>query len=239
MMTRSLLTATCCAAVALAPAHAPAHAQMTTDSVTVAKLPIVEVQAHDSGGTFAVFMSGDGGWAEIDQRIAKRLSQRGIAVVGLNLRDYLKTKRSPDDIGGAVSAIARVYGERWHRSKVLLIGFSRGANLAPFAVTHLAPDVRARLGGIGMIGLNRAANFKWHLQDVFRDVTRDDDVPTLPELAKVRDVPIVCVYGSDEHESGCLGTESNVRRVERKGGHHLDGNFEAVADILHDAFVRP
>ena len=235
MTKRSLLAVVLFATMA----GAPLSAQAAGDTVTLAKLPTIEVPARDSGGTLAVFMSGDGGWAEIDQRIAKRLSQRGVSVVGLNLRDYLKTKRSPDEIGAAVSAIARAYGERWHRSKVLLIGFSRGANLAPFAATHLAPDVRARLSGIGMIGLNRAANFKWHLQDVFRDVTRDDDVPTLPELAKVRDVPILCVYGSDEHESGCLGTESNVRRVERKGGHHLDGNFEAVADIFHDAFVRP
>jgi type IV secretory pathway VirJ component len=231
MMTRALF--------AMALGLVSAHAQTPADTVTLARLPIVEVPSRDSGSALAIFMSGDGGWAEIDQRIAKRLSQRGVAVVGLNLRDYLKTRRSPEEIGAAVSVLARVYSERWRRPQLLLIGFSRGANLAPFAVTHLAPDVRARLSGVGMIGLNRAANFRWHLQDVFRDVTRDDDVPTLPELAKVRDVPIVCVYGSDEHESGCLGTESNVRRVERKGGHHLDGNFESVADIFHDALVRP
>ena len=216
-----------------------ADAQSPTDAMTLARLPAVEVPSRDSGSVLAVFLSGDGGWAEIDKRVAGRLAQRGVAVIGLNLRDYLKTKRTPEEIGAALTALARAYGERWHRSRLVLIGFSRGANLAPFAVSHLGADVRARLGGIGLIGLNRAANFKWHFQDVFRDVTRDDDVPTLPELAKVQDVPVVCVYGSDERESGCLGTTTHVKRVERKGGHHLDGDFEAVADIFYDALARP
>jgi type IV secretory pathway VirJ component len=222
-------------------AQTTVHAQnvrMAADTVTVARLPTVEIPARDTGSTFAVFMSGDGGWADIDKRIAERLAQRGVAVIGLNLRDYLKTKRSAEEVSAAVSAVARAYGARWHRSRLLIIGFSRGANLAPFAVNRLTPDVRAQLSGIGMIGLNRAANFKWHFQDVFRDITRDDDVPTLPELEKIHDVPVVCVYGSDERESGCRGTASDVRRVERKGGHHLDGDFGAVADTLYDALVR-
>lgn len=235
----ALIAAACVVLVALSVPVVATAQRPPADTSLVARLPIVEVPSGGAGSTLAVFMSGDGGWADIDRRIAARLAQRGVAVIGLNLRDFLKTKRSPEEIGAAVTALARAYGDRWHRSNLVVIGFSRGANLAPFAVTHLAPDVRARLVGIGLIGLNRAANFKWHLQDVFRDVTRDDDVPTLPELATVRDVPIVCVYGRDEHDSGCRGTSQDVQRVERPGGHHLDGDFEAVADILRDALARP
>src|SRR3954470_21014470 len=194
-------------------ARTTAHAQsarMAADTVTIARLPTVEVPARDTGSTFAVFMSGDGGWAEIDKRVAERLSQRGVAVIGLNLRDYLKSKRSPEEVGASVSALARAYGARWHRARLLIIGFSRGANLAPFSVNRLTPDVRAQLKGIGMIGLNRAANFRRHFQDVFRAITRDDDVPTLPELDRIHEVPIVCIYGTDERESGCRGTASGV-----------------------------
>jgi len=212
--------------------------QTTTDSVAVSRLSIVEVPARDSGKTLVVFLSGDGGWADIDRRVASRLAQRGDAVVGLNLRDYLKTKRTPDEISAAVGAIARVYGARWQRTDLLIVGFSRGANLAPFAVSRFPPDLSSRLRGLALIGLNRAANFKWHLQDVFRDVSRDDDVPTLPELAKLQGVHVVCVFGSDERESACRSTEPEVKRIERRGGHHLDGDFEAVADLIHDALVR-
>ena len=212
--------------------------QTPADSVAVSRLPIIEVLPRDSSKTLVVFLSGDGGWADIDRRIAVRLAQRGDAVVGLNLRDYLKTKRSPDEVAAAVGAIARVYGARWRRADLLIVGFSRGANLAPFAVSRLPPELSARLRGVALIGLNRAANFKWHLQDVFRDVSRDDDVPTLPELAKLQDVPVACVYGSDERESACRSTAPEVKRIERRGGHHLDGDFETVADLIHDAFAR-
>ncbi len=217
---------------------ARAVAQSTADSTAVSRLPIVEVPARDSGATLVVFLSGDGGWADIDRRVASRLATRGDAVVGLNLRDYLKIKRTPEEISDAVAAIARVYGARWHRRELAVVGFSRGANVAPFAVSRLPSELGHRLHGVALIGLNRAATFKWHLQDVFRDVSRDDDVPTLPELAKLHDVPVVCVYGSDERESACRSTAPAVRRIERQGGHHLDGNYEAVADIIHDAFAR-
>jgi type IV secretory pathway VirJ component len=217
---------------------ARASAQASTDSAAVSRLPIVEVPARDTSATLVVFLSGDGGWADIDRRIAVRLAQRGDAVVGLNLRDYLRTKRTPEEVSDAVAAIARVYGARWHRSELVVVGFSRGANLAPFAVSRLPSDLMHRLRGVGLIGLNRAANFKWHLQDVFRDVSRDDDVPTLPELAKLHGIPVICVYGSEENESACRSAAPTVTRVERRGGHHLDGNYEAVADILRDAFAR-
>jgi type IV secretory pathway VirJ component len=213
-------------------------AQATADSAAVSRLPIVELPARDSGTTLVVFLSGDGGWADIDRRIAARLAQRGDAVAGLNLRDYLKTKRTPEEVADAVSAIARVYGARWHRSGLLIVGFSRGANVAPFAVSRFSPELSARLRGVALIGLNRAANFKWHLQDVIRDVIRDDDVPTLPELAKLQGIPIVCVYGSDERESACRSAQPDVRRIERRGGHHLDGDYEALADLIHDSFAR-
>lgn len=232
-----LLSMICGSAAMVSMCVARGSAQTPADSAAVAHLPIVEVPARDTGKTLIVFLSGDGGWADIDRRVAGRLAQRGDAVVGLNLRDYLRTKRTPEEISDAVAAIARMYAARWHRTDLVVVGFSRGANLAPFAVSRLPAEVQSRLRGVALIGFNRAANFKWHFQDVFRDIARDDDVPTLPELAKVR-APVVCVYGSGETESACRSTASAVKRVERRGGHHLDGDYEAVADIIRDAFAR-
>jgi type IV secretory pathway VirJ component len=237
MNTAHLIRVAAVSALIIGPRHMTL-AQTAADSAALSRLPIIEVPPRDSGNCLVVFLSGDGGWADIDRRIATRLAQRGDAVVGLNLRDYLKTKRTPDEVAEAVGAIARAYESRWQRSDLVIVGFSRGANLAPFAVSRFPPDLTARLHGIALIGLNRAANFKWHLQDVFRDVSRDDDVPTLPELAKVQGIPILCIYGSDEHESACRSTQPEVRRIERRGGHHLDGNYDALGDLIHDAFAR-
>lgn len=208
------------------------------DSADVRGLPIVEIAPHDTGRTFVVFLSGDGGWADIDKRIAGRLAERGLPVVGLNLRDYLKQQRTPDEVSRDVARIMRAYGRRWNRERVAIVGFSRGANLAPFAVSRLPNDERARLTLVTMIGLNRAANFKWHFQDVFRDVKRADDVPTIPEIEKLANVRMLCVYGADEAESACRDVPPNVTRIERRGGHHLDGDYAAIADIVADAIAR-
>ena len=95
--------------------------------------------------TLAIVLSGDGGWADIDQRVGQRLQARGVDVVGLDMRDYLrKGHHDPASVGFDVSRIARRYVALWGQRDVAIIGYSRGADLAPFAAANLAPDVRQR-----------------------------------------------------------------------------------------------
>jgi type IV secretory pathway VirJ component len=222
-------------ATALAAVARPLRAQAAGDSADVTGLPLVEVAARDTGRTFVLFLTGDGGWADIDKKIGERMAERGLPVVGFNLRDYLKQQRAPDDVGRDVARIMRRYAKKWNRDRVVVVGFSRGANLAPFALTRLPEELRNEVPLVAMIGLNRAANFKWHFQDLFRDIKRPDDVPTIPEIEKLSSLRMLCIYGSDEKESGCRDTPPNVRRIERNGGHHLDGDYRAIADLIVDA----
>jgi type IV secretory pathway VirJ component len=53
----------------------------------------------------AVMLTGDGGWAAIDKRIADDLAERGVAVVGFDSRSYLMKARTP---GEAAAGGARV-----------------------------------------------------------------------------------------------------------------------------------
>jgi type IV secretory pathway VirJ component len=217
---------------------ARAQAPVAADSENVNGLPLVELAARDTGHTFVVFLTGDGGWADIDKRIGERLAERGMPVVGFNLRDYLKDLRTPDEVSRDVARIIRTYEKKFNRDRVVLVGFSRGANLAPFALSRLPENVRGEITLVAMIGLAQAANFKWHFQDLFRDIKRSDDVPTIPEIEKLSSTRMICVYGADEKESGCRQAPAFVKRVERTGGHHLDGDFRAIADIIADALGR-
>jgi type IV secretory pathway VirJ component len=217
---------------------ARAQAPTAADSENVNGLPLVELAAPDTGHTFVVFLTGDGGWADIDKRIGERLAERGLPVVGFNLRDYLKERRTPDEVSRDVARVIRTYEKKWNRDRVVVVGFSRGANLAPFALSRLPEKMRSEVALVAMIGLAQAANFKWHFQDLFRDVKRPDDVPTLPEIEKLSSMRMICVYGADEKESGCRQVPGIVKRVERTGGHHLDGDFRAVADMIVDALAR-
>jgi type IV secretory pathway VirJ component len=46
-------------------------------------------------------------------------------------------------------------------------------------------------------------------------------------------MPVLCIYGEDEHDSLCPKLDPgkfNIVRV--KGGHHFDGNYAALADHI-------
>ena len=91
--------------------------------------------------------------------------------------------------------------------------------------------MRRNLALVAMIALGTRAGFEFHMQDIFRDVNRPGDLPTLPELAKLRGTRMMCVYGTEEKESGCRDAdETLVKRIARPGQHHFDGNYRAIAD---------
>jgi type IV secretory pathway VirJ component len=220
--------------VAAAMPHG-ARAQNIDDTTDVHDVPLIEVPAKSDGNTLAILLSGDGGWASIDKDIAAELAKNGVSVVGVNLKSYLGKERTPDETTTDIVRVIRAYRMRWHRTRIVIVGFSRGANIAPFVVARAPDDIRSNLVLVALVGLAPAANFKWHLQDVFRDVKRDNDRPVRPELDRMKNVRTICVFGSDEKESECRDAPAEMTRVERPGGHHMDGDYKAVGDIVLNA----
>jgi type IV secretory pathway VirJ component len=225
------------AVLALSACSGPLHAQQGSIAAAtpeLAALPIVEIPAQGSDpATFAIFISGDGGWADLDQGVSKALAAHGIGVVGINSRAYLSHRKTPEQAAADVTRIARTYMDRWHATHVVLAGYSRGADMVPFIATRLPDDVRKRVALLVMLGIAPTANFQFHWIDIVRDVARRDDRPTRPELEKLRGERMLCVYGTGEKESGCRDADSTlITRVARNGGHHFDGNWPALADLI-------
>lgn len=119
-------------------------------------LPLVEmVPPAVNGNTFAVIISGDGGWASIDRELGKALVTQGVPVVGLNSLQYFWTRRTPDGAAKDLERILRYYLAAWHRDQVLLIGYSRGADVLPFMAHRLPDDLRARVRIVAIMGPTR------------------------------------------------------------------------------------
>ena len=200
---------------------------------SVADLPLAEVPARRPGNTLALFMTGDGGWAPLDRDVARVLADSGVAVVGLDMRRYLEHPGTPERLATDVTRIVGRYGQRWQRDRLAVIGYSRGADLAPFALTRLADSLRQRIDLVALLGLAPSANFEFHLEDLVRDVQRPSDLAIAPELERLRGLPLLCVYGAEETRSGCRDADSTlVQRVERPGGHHFDGDYRELALII-------
>ena len=197
-------------------------------------LPVVEIPAQagaPASDAFAIIMSGDGGWAGIDQNIAAALSAKGIPVVGWDSLRYYWTARTPDGLAADTDKMIRYYLSRFGKKRVLLIGYSQGADVLPFAVNRLPAATKAPVSLMAILGMSEHALFEFHVSSWISD---DNSGPaTLPEVNRITGMPVLCIYGEDEQDSLCPKLDSkkfNVVMV--KGGHHFDGNYAALADHI-------
>jgi type IV secretory pathway VirJ component len=221
---------------------APSASPAQTNSPGIPGVPVVEVRPTGrSGATMAVILSGDGGWAAGDRTMAAALADSGISVVGLDVPSYLRMPRTPDGASADLSRVLEYYLAGWQAERVIIIGYSHGANLAPFMVSRLPPNLRSRIALLAMLGLEHRASFQFHLADMIADISHKSDLPVLPEVEKLRGLPMLCVEGSDERNSLCSALPPALARVEiRRGGHRIPGEQgpDMVDLVLRAAAAR-
>jgi len=212
------------------------------DVPQVKDLPLIEARAATAAErpVLGLLVSGDGGWAGIDQSLAAALNAEGIAVIGLDSLRYFWTRRTPQETTDAVARALRHYMAKWNKTEIVLIGYSRGADVMPFIARLLPEDLKARTRLVALVAASKEAEFEVHVTDLFGGGGGKAS-PTLPELEAIQGQAVLCVYGDEEaDESVCPSIRAfrGVRVLELSGGHHFGGNYDAVAKAVLEALPR-
>ncbi len=209
--------------------HNPA-ARLGAPPASLSDLPVIEVPAVGStrSDAFAIIMSGDGGWAGLDQDVAAALTANGIPVVGLDSLRYYWTARTPEGLATDTDRMIRYYLAHFDKQRVLLIGYSQGADVLPFAVNRLPEATRAKVALTAVMGMSEHALFEFHLTSWVSD---DSSGPaTLPEIDRITGMPVLCIYGAQESDSLCPKLDpKKFKVVKLNGGHHFDGDYANLA----------
>jgi type IV secretory pathway VirJ component len=197
----------------------------------ISDLPLEEVRAAGPASEFALLLTGDGGWAGLDQELAARLAANGVPTVALNSLKYFWTPRTPAQAAEDVARVLRHYLEAWHAQRVLMIGYSFGADVLPFVVNRLPPDLRARVASVTLLGIDAHASFEVHVAEWVEG--DEGGVPTRPELAVLTGLPVLCIYGAGESDSICPEMPPGTVTREQIGqGHHFSGEYSRLADRI-------
>ncbi len=205
----------------------------------VADLPLVEVPAAGAGETFAVIISGDGGWAGIDRSLAEALAPRGVPVVGLDALRYFWTRRTPDGAARDLARIVEHYRTAWQKQRVLLIGYSLGADVLPFLASRLPPALTARTVAIVLLGPGHSTDFEFRVTEWLPGGTRNAPYAVLPEVRKLVGRKVLCLYGADETDTICPSLDPRAFKVVKlPGGHHFGGDYARLASVILQA-ARP
>ncbi len=232
MMEHARLIACASALLACSPGSSASAQQLD-----VKDLPLTEVPSRTRGGhVLAFFLSGDGGWAALPRDISRVLADSGISVIGLDSRAYLDHRRQPDELAADSRRVLENYMKRWRKDRIMLVGYSRGAEFVPFIANRLRGELRARIDLAVLIAPGERASFEFHWVDIVRTRSRSTDTAILPEIRQMHGIPTICMYGRDEVESLCRSVDAKrVQVVERAGQHHLDKDYGTLAQIILQA----
>lgn len=200
---------------------------------TAAQLPLVQVPAtHGTSDTLVVFVSGDGGWAKIDKSISATLADSGMPVVGLNSLQYFWTKRTPETAARDLQAIIESSLASHQKSRVVLVGYSRGADVLPAMIARMPAETQAKIRLVALLAPSPHVEFEFHVVDWIHDGQRGMLVK--PELEKVK-AKTLCIWGEDDRDSLCRGlTQPNVQVVTLRGSHHFEGDYVQLANLIRE-----
>jgi type IV secretory pathway VirJ component len=192
-------------------------------------VPTIELDARGSAQSpyFVAFVTGDGGWRKIDVKVSDVLRDAGMPVVGLLANKYFLRDRTPQETGRDLDQLIREYQTKWQRQQVILIGFSRGAEALPFMINHASDDTRRSIALIVLLGPAETTGFVIHTPD---------RLSVLPEVRKLKGIPLLCVNGTREKHSVCRSlrpTEATVFTL--NGGHHFGGHYGGIGHAILDA----
>jgi type IV secretory pathway VirJ component len=199
----------------------------------VQDLPLVEVPATAVTGRreMAIIVSGDGGWAELDKSVAAGLAAQGIPTVGLSSLRYFWTPRTPEAAAADLARIITHYSAAWRVERVILVGYSFGADVLPFLVNRLDAASRAKVAEVALLGFTTTARFEFHVAE-WVGQNRGPEYPTVPEVDRLT-VPVTCVMGAGEQDSACGELRTPEVRVVTVGtGHHFGGEYARLVDAI-------
>lgn len=189
-----------------------------------------------------VFYAGDGGWRDLDKSVAEVLNDQGFGIVGVDTLRYFWNEKTPRELGDDLEAIVARYGKDWKADRIMLAGFSFGADVIPFAWPHVSRSLRDRVGLIALLGLSKTADFEVSVAGWLGVGSGEHDV--LKPAAQLPMDRVLCVYGKDEIEEKdndvACATDAVApsARLELPGGHHFDEDYPALARRIDDAFEK-
>ena len=200
-------------------------------------LPLFEVRATGTvTDRLALFLTGDGGWADLDKQVSTALARRGIDVVALSSLQYFWQPRSPDETAKDVARILRHYLAAWNKREALIVGYSFGADVAPFAINRLPADLRDRIAGVNLLGLSHTADFEVHVTTWLG--VDNHGLPVQPEVERLP-MTVLCIHGAGETDTVCTSLKGpKIQTLEVGDGHHFGDLYDELAEAVIRALPK-
>lgn len=201
----------------------------------VPELPLHEYGATSDGDDFAIILSGDGGWHSKEADMAHYFQQHQIPTVGWDIRSYFWQEKDQEIFRADLENVIDRYAEKWQKSRVILIGFSFGADVLPYTVNRLPDRYQDKIKHLVLISPGHYTQFEITLTGLL-NIDRYG-IPVLPELKAIRQLPVLMVCNDARNSISKEVNNANYTHLILPGGHSFQGKLlevvQAIGDYLH------
>ncbi len=199
----------------------------------VSDLPLVEMRVAADTDTLVILLTGDGGWAPIDKTLTQYFNAAGLSVLGWDMLHYFWTARTPDSAGHDLARIIAHYLPAWNKRRIVIVGYSLGADTAPFLVRRLPETLRAHVSGMALLAASKTTYFEFHVTNWLNMSSSARSYSVQPEVAALTVPDILCVGVADESDTLCPILDGNRVHIEMlHGGHHFGEDYRRLANLI-------
>jgi type IV secretory pathway VirJ component len=192
-----------------------------------ASLPLSLYASTDTTKPLIFYISGDGGFNKFSTSFMRSLNKEGYAIIGLDAKDYFWNKKKPQEAATSIEAAINESNKEWKKKNIVLIGYSFGADVSPFMVTHFSAALSNKINHLILLSPSGKTDFEIHvLQMLGWGKDAGESVPA--EINKILK-PVAIIVGDDENEFPFDQlTIKNKQIIKMPGGHHYDGDVDAL-----------
>ena len=198
-------------------------------------LPLDASASKGSSSDLVIYLTGDGGLNSFSQKIKEEFEKKGFGVVTLNSRKYFWKGKSPEVFARDIEKISNYFMKSWEKAKLIIVGYSFGADVASFLPGLLNMELQNKIKKIALLSPSASTDFEVRLSDLL--ATTDDAERKYKvggEIEKNK-LPMACIFGQDENLllKKSLAENDSLKIYQLPGGHHYNDNFPLLMEIIN------
>ena len=186
----------------------------------------------DTSKPVLLYISGDGGWNKFSTALIQQFADNGYPVIGLDAKSYFWEKKTPKQTATDVRALLEKYGRDWKRNKVVLMGYSFGADVMPFVYNNLSADWQKKIKHQVLLSPSSKTDFEVHISEML-GYRKKNGMSVVAEINKITACNILFLFGDDDNDFPMNKlTIKNYKNVILPGGHHFDNNVNELVEKI-------
>ena len=197
---------------------------------TIKDISTIESVSGGNCDYYVIFLTGDFGFMNFDKAIVHYLNVKNVSVVVVNSKTYFRSAKSPAQLGRDLGSIIIQHNKKWNKHKVILMGYSMGAEVIPFAVNRLDEKSRLQLLDILLIAPGQKAIFRLKPTDYLFEEKKGTDI--YAELLKMRATRCYIICDDSEFSICRKNLEGLSDHAFLGGGHHFGHNYVPLSKLI-------